>query len=71
MVEITAIEKPDRGASVWSGAAKSGRDALQWFYLPNKWLHVLQQQRGGSWLKIEPTAAIRAQVQRAIRRARP
>jgi hypothetical protein len=71
MIEITAIEKPDPGAVVWSGSAKlSGRRALIWFYQPRHWLHVQEQddRNPRCWMNIDPEDGWREQVVRAVRK---
>jgi hypothetical protein len=71
-MKITKIDKPDQGATVWSGRAKTGTRTLEWFYWPRHWLHVREQQPGNPrvWINIEPPEGLKQQVLNAVRRAK-
>jgi hypothetical protein len=71
VIKITSVEKPDRGATIWSGKAKIGTHTLEWFYWPRHWLHVREQddRNPRCWMNIETPEGFREAVQRAIRKA--
>jgi hypothetical protein len=70
-MKITSVEKPDPGATIWSGRAKIGTRTLEWFYWPRHWLHVRKRDRRNPhcWMNIEPPQGAREAIQRAIRKA--
>src|SRR5229473_8579641 len=56
--KITSIEKPDRGANIWSGKANDGERNFLWFYWPRNWMHVQEQddRNRRCWMNIDPPA---------------
>jgi hypothetical protein len=72
VIEITSVQKPAPGTSVWSGKAKIGKRNLEWFYRPRGWLHVREQEPGlpRCWMNVDPPYGAREQVLRAVRRAK-
>jgi hypothetical protein len=71
-VKITSIEKPDLGATVWSGKAKIGTRNLEWFYWPRNWLHVREQDERNPrcFMNIETPEGLREEILRAVRRSK-
>jgi hypothetical protein len=72
VMKITSIEKPDPGATIWSGRAKIERRNVLWFYWPRNWLHVQEQdgRNPRSWMNIETPEGFHEEVLKAIRRAK-
>ena len=71
-MKITSVEKPDPGATIWSGRAKIERRNFLWIYWPRNWLHV-QEQDGRNprcWMNIEAPEDFREEVLKAVRRAK-
>lgn len=70
-MKITSIEKPDQGATIWSGMASIGKRRLIWFYWPRHWLRVREQQPNDPrcWLDIEPPDGAKQAVLKTVREA--
>jgi hypothetical protein len=71
-MKITSIEKPDPGATIWSGRAKIERCSVLWLYWPRNWLHVREQDSRNPrcWMNIETPEGFREEVLKAVRRAK-
>jgi hypothetical protein len=71
-VKITSIEKPDPGATIWSGRAKIESRNFLWFYWPRHWLHVQEQDRRNPrcWMNVDPPHGARDQILRVVRMAK-